>query len=260
MTRRWWSLLLAPIVLLPAGCGFELDLPDRPSSPPAGAQAPPEGGEPPPEVRLGVAEDRPQPPENRPQVQLADWARPIAERTGISATALQAYGYAQLAVRESNPECGLTWSTLAGIGSVESRHGTLGGTELDGTGRPVEPIVGVPLDGSEGVRQVDDSDGGAYDGDPVFDRAVGPLQFIPGTWERWAVDADLDGEADPHDIDDAALAAARYLCSQGSDMADPDSFWDTVLVYNQSDSYVQDVVDYADHYGRLSRPERTERD
>lgn len=260
MRRRWWSLLLAPIVLLPAGCGFELNLPERRSSPPSGAQAPPDIGEPPPDVRLGVAADRPQPPETRPQAQLADWARPISERTGISATALQAYGYAQLAVRSSDAECGLTWTTLAGIGSVESRHGTLGGTELDGTGRPESPIVGVPLDGSEDVRRVDDTDGGAYDGDAVLDRAVGPLQFIPETWERWAVDADLDGKADPHDIDDAALAAARYLCSQGGDMSDPGGYADTVLVYNRSSSYVQEVVDYADHYGGLSRPERSERD
>nr|WP_228046212.1 lytic murein transglycosylase [Saccharopolyspora sp. HNM0983] len=240
---------------MPAGCGFELNLPDRRSSaPPPGAQAPPDPGHPPPEVRLGTAEDRPLPPESRPQAQLADWARPIAESTGVSATALQAYGYAALAVQASAPECGLTWTTLAGVGAVESRHGTLGGTELDGTGRPQEPIIGVPLDGSAEVRRVDDTDGAAYDGDPVFDRAVGPLQFIPETWERWAVDADLDGRADPHDIDDAALAAARYLCSQGEDMSDPEGFWETVLVYNQSNSYVQDVVDYADHYGGLSRP------
>ncbi len=49
---------------------------------------------------------------------------------------------------------------------------------------------------------------------PTYDRAVGPMQFLPGTWGRWGSDGDRDGVSDPQDVDDAALAAARYLCER----------------------------------------------
>ena len=41
------------------------------------------------------------------------------------------------------------------------------------------------------------------------------MQFIPSTWRTWQTDGDGDGVADPNDIDDAALAAAGYLCQSG---------------------------------------------
>ena len=46
-----------------------------------------------------------------------------------------------------------------------------------------------------------------------YDRAVGPMQFIPSTWSVIGVDGDNDGKRNPQDIDDAALATAVYLCS-----------------------------------------------
>lgn len=55
-----------------------------------------------------------------------------------------------------------------------------------------------------------DTDRGSLDRDPTYDRAVGPMQFIPGTWRRVGVDANGDGVKDPQDIGDAATAAAVY--------------------------------------------------
>ncbi len=68
------------------------------------------------------------------------------------------------------------------------------------------------LDGSGDVAAVPGEAG-------TWQRATGPLQFIPSTWERWGSDGDGDGVADPQDIDDAAYAAARYLCASGADLA-----------------------------------------
>ena len=45
------------------------------------------------------------------------------------------------------------------------------------------------------------------------------MQFIPSTWAVVGVDADGDGERNPQDIDDAALAAAVYLCSGNEDLS-----------------------------------------
>lgn len=179
---------------------------------------------------------------------LRAWAEEVAARTDVPTRALMAYGNAELVVRSSTPGCGLSWATLAGIGRIESDHGRYGGRALGADGRPSTPIIGVPLDGSPGVKAIADTDGGALDGDPVVDRAVGPMQFIPSTWARWASDATLDGVADPQQIDDAALAAGRYLCADGRDLRTPAGWWAGVLSYNNSVEYGQKVFGLAERY------------
>ncbi|GAA4444735.1 lytic murein transglycosylase [Actinokineospora soli] len=184
---------------------------------------------------------------------LRAWATDVATRTGVPARALMAYGNAELVVRSTTPGCGLSWATLAGIGRIESDHGRYGGRTLGEDGRPSTPIVGVPLDGSPGVKAIADTDGGALDGDPVVDRAVGPMQFIPSTWASWSSDATMDGVGDPQQIDDAALAAGRYLCAGGRDLRTPAGWWAGVLSYNNSVEYGQKVFGLAEGYARDSR-------
>ena len=181
---------------------------------------------------------------------LAGWADRVARTTGVPARALMAYGNAELVMRSTTPGCHLSWATLAGIGRIESNHGQFGGAVLGADGRPSKPIVGVPLDGSGGVQHIADSDHGVYDGDPTLDRAVGPMQFIPSTWAKWASDANGDGRGDPQQIDDAALSAARYLCVAGRDMGSASGWWAGVLSYNNSVPYGQKVFGLADGYAR----------
>jgi membrane-bound lytic murein transglycosylase B len=160
---------------------------------------------------------------------------------------------ADLRTRSEDPDCELSWATLAGIGWVESRHGTIQGNSLDADGRPAAgAIIGVPLNGEGPVAAIRDSDGGALDGDTEWDRAVGPHQFIPTTWARYGVDGDGDGIADPQDIDDSALAAARYLCANGSPLTDAGEWRRAVLTYNASEAYATDVVRATNFYARRS--------
>jgi membrane-bound lytic murein transglycosylase B len=121
----------------------------------------------------------------------------------------------------------------------------------DGSVQP--PIYGLPLDGKGGRQLIRDTDQGTIDGDSQFDRAVGPLQFIPSTWKQMQVDADNSGSSDPNDIDDAALAAGLYLCQGGRDLARADSWWDAILSYNAVRPYAQKVFDAANDYGQRSR-------
>jgi membrane-bound lytic murein transglycosylase B len=179
---------------------------------------------------------------------LGAWAERTAGPTGVPARALAAYGSAELAQRAVTPGCGLSWATLAGVGRVESDHGRLGRADLDADGVARPSIVGVPLDGSPGLAEIPDTDGGWLDGDAEFDRAVGPMQFLPATWARYGADGDGDGMRDPHDLDDAAAAAARYLCANGRDTADGDGWWDGVLAYNRSIDYARRVWTAADRY------------
>ena len=131
---------------------------------------------------------------------------------------------------------------------MESDHGRLGAADLDADGVARPPIVGVALDGSPGVAEIRDTDGGRLDGDPEHDRAVGPMQFLPATWARFGADGDGDGVRDPDDLDDAAAAAAAYLCAGGRDTADGDGWWDGVLAYNRSLDYARRVWTAADRY------------
>lgn len=182
------------------------------------------------------------------QSALGNWATQLSATVPVSARALQAYGYAAARTAGASPGCGLGWTTLAGIGAVESRHGSYGGARLDERGRALPPIVGVPLNGGPGVADVPDTDDGALDGDPTHDRAVGPMQFIPQTWQQWGIDADGDGVADPNNLNDAALTAARYLCAGGRDLRTEDGWRAALFSYNRSRTYADSVLRYAIDY------------
>ncbi|MEE2031878.1 lytic transglycosylase domain-containing protein [Rhodococcus chondri] len=185
---------------------------------------------------------------------LRDWAAPQADALGIPVIALEAYGHSAAVLAGSDPGCGLAWTTLAGIGSVESRHGRHAGASLGPDGTATPEIRGVPLDGGPGLAEIRDTDGGRLDGDPVLDRAMGPMQFIPETWVRWGVDANGDGVADPDNIDDAALSAGRYLCDRGGDLTTAEGWTRALMAYNLSGEYLTLVRDRASAYGVGVRP------
>ena len=92
------------------------------------------------------------------------------------------------------------------------------------------------------------TDGGTLDGDTEWDRAVGPMQFIPATWALYAQDGSRSGSSDPHQYDDAALTAAVYLCESGGDLTSDEGWVDAVVAYNQSVEYVNDVAAHAQDY------------
>jgi membrane-bound lytic murein transglycosylase B len=182
-----------------------------------------------------------------------DWAAKLAGKTDIPERTLRAYAVAEAAMASRMPGCKLTWATLAGVGRVESKHGRFGGSAVGADGRVAPPIIGVRLDGSPGVRAIRDTDGGRLDGDTDWDRAVGTMQFLPATWARWATRASGDGrEPDPQNVDDAALAAARYLCASGGNLATGKGWWKAVLTYNESPAYGRDVFSGADAYARAA--------
>ncbi|WP_336922006.1 lytic murein transglycosylase [Aquipuribacter sp. SD81] len=161
---------------------------------------------------------------------------------------VRAYRAAAAVLAREEPGCGIDWALLAGIGRVESNHGRFGGAVVTTAGTSVPGIYGPRLDGSlAGTMVIRDTDGGALDADPVYDRAVGPMQFIPGTWARWGSDGDRDGVRNPQDIDDAALAAARYLCAGGADIGGAGASA-AVRRYNNSTEYVNLVLSTAAGY------------
>jgi membrane-bound lytic murein transglycosylase B len=184
---------------------------------------------------------------------LSAWAARLSEETQIPARSLEAYAEAEITVRAADPDCRINWATLAGVGRVESHHGRYNGTDIGADGVLTPPIIGIPLDGSPGVRAIPDTDGGRLDGDTTWDRAVGAMQFLPTTWARWGVRANGDGAPpDPQNIDDAALSAATYLCASGGDLSSAAGWWEAVLTYNRSVDYGRNVFDGADAYAKAA--------
>jgi cell wall-associated NlpC family hydrolase len=151
---------------------------------------------------------------------------------------------------QRSPACeDLPWQVVAAIGWVESRHGSSGGARLDpATGDVAPRIVGIALDGTRSAAIRVPPGGSPWHGDPRWDHAVGPMQFITTTWARWGVDASGDGFASPHNAYDAIATAGRFLCNGRSRL---DSIEAAIRRYNPSDHYVAEVLAKASGYGMV---------
>lgn len=182
-------------------------------------------------------------------------ARRTATVDGLDFTLviLDAFYRAQETMASERPGCGLDWALLAGISKVESVHGRFGTSKVDEFADVRPRIIGVALNGV-GFALITDTDGGAYDGDAIYDRAVGPMQFIPGSWRIFGRDANGDGLKDPNNYYDAALAAAEHLCRGGADVSTTAGRNSAVLGYNQDNSYLAIVSRYAAAYAEFEIP------
>lgn len=97
---------------------------------------------------------------------------------------------------------GMDWTLLAAVGQVESGHGRNAGVSSAG--------------------------------------AVGPMQFMPATFDAYSVDGDHDGRLDPYSPADAVFTAAHYLCSGGA--GSPSGVRAALYRYNHADWYVELVL------------------
>ncbi|WP_405386957.1 lytic transglycosylase domain-containing protein [Streptomyces sp. NBC_01102] len=197
------------------------------------------------------------PPLKSPEPPKKDVTKPGAAVTqswaeaGIPTTVLAAYRKAQTALGRTDPGCRLPWQLLAAIGKVESGHA--GGGRVNAAGTTLTPILGPVLNGA-GFADIPDTDGGVYDGDTRYDRAVGPMQFIPSTWAHWGQDGNGDGRKDPDNIVDAALAAGHYLCAGTRDLSVRGDLDRAILSYNHSDTYLRTVLSWLEFYRKGVHP------
>src|SRR5687767_13095266 len=123
-------------------------------------------------------------------------ATPAADQ-GIRPELVDAY---TLAVALAPTECHLSLSLLAAIGQVES--GNLAGQRIDSRHRVVPAVLGPVLNGST-YAEIPDTDGGKWDGNQTWDRALGPMQLLPASWRVAGMDTDGDGLRDPQNVYDS---------------------------------------------------------
>ncbi len=179
----------------------------------------------------------------------ATWLSDVSRQTGIGTVALEAYALASVRLAREQPSCHVGWTTLAGIGAIETGHGTYRGSQLRADGTTTRRILGPALDGSSGMARIPSTkESQKWHGDSRWDRAVGPMQFIPSTWRKWGSDGSHDDRADPNNVFDAAYSAARYLCASGADLRTSEGWTQAIFSYNHSDEYVRSVVERANSY------------
>jgi Carboxypeptidase regulatory-like domain len=170
----------------------------------------------------------------------------VGASRSIPPQVLAAYQAAARTLATEQRSCHLPWALLAGIGRIESDHADNG--SLDATGKAVPPIIGPKLDGTGNFARITDTDSGLWDGDRKYDRAIGPMQFLPDTWRGVGRDGNGDGIPDPENINDAALGSATFLCAGGGDLATRNGLLAAVYRYNRSWEYVSMVLTWAGIY------------
>lgn len=247
--KPWAAIAIAGLVTaaVAAAPSPRQDLPAREEREIPNAQAPPRDGGTAPDTDI-VSPPVVLPPATRTTPGGGVAVVPAGAVGGVPALVYAAYQRASAASALTAPGCHLPVSLLAAIGKVESGHAR--GGRVDATGTTPHPILGPTLDGSPGLAAITDTDGGLFDGDVRWDRAVGPMQFIPGTWRRWADDGNGDGNANPHNVFDASGTAGRYLCADGRDLATEDGLRTAILSYNNSPSYLRIVRTWMVVYDR----------
>jgi Transglycosylase SLT domain/Peptidase family M23 len=119
----------------------------------------------------------------------------------------------------------------------------LGLEELQGLWRDAGAAYGIPWPVLAAINKIESNFG--QNMGPSSAGAIGWMQFLPSTWERWGVDADGDGVANPWNAADGIYSAARYLAAAGgqTDIARG------LFAYNHADWYVRDVLELANEYG-----------
>ena len=129
-------------------------------------------------------------------------ARPTVDKLALR---LQIPAHYLALYRQAGARYGLDWTRLAAIGAIESGHGQA-------------QIAGITTGSNP-------------------DGASGPAQFLAGTWERFGLDGNADGDRNPHDPADAIHAMASYLRASGA----PQDWRAALRSYNHSDAYVDAV-------------------
>ncbi|MHB1987094.1 MAG: lysozyme family protein [Acidimicrobiales bacterium] len=177
--------------------------------------------------------------------------RDVLSSALIPTIAVRAYEHAAKMLAKTDPACHLSWADVAGIGRVESDNGLTWGASarVSRNGTLTPPILGPVLDGQNGLPAYPTPDHGRLEGGGRWERAVGPMQFLPSTWFEYSR-VSSSGAESPQNFWDAALATGEFLCANGGNLARGRGLDTAILAYNHSQSYLTLVRAWVRFYAR----------
>ncbi len=130
-------------------------------------------------------------------------------------------------------------------------HGQLASARYDQSPSGIENYIGVYKDASArygvpwqilaAVHYVESGASGSTDRRSGAG-AQGPMQFMPGTWRAYGVDANGDGVAEATNVNDAIYGAANLLAAGGAADGNIDG---ALFNYNHAQWYVNKVKNVA---------------
>src|SRR3954453_1472041 len=131
----------------------------------------------------------------------------------------------------------------AGWTTTASRPYTLTPDELQTVWQSAGNAYGIPWQVLAAINKIESNFGRNMG--PSSAGGVGWMRFMPSTWERWGVDADGDGLANPWTAEDGIASAARYLAASGG----ATDISRAVFSYNHAQWYVDEVLQLAQLFG-----------
>ncbi|WP_091672721.1 NlpC/P60 family protein [Amycolatopsis marina] len=209
------------------------------TTPAATASIPPSSTTPPPAPETSAPKKAAQVPQDSgPRFQ--EWVDEVAGWLDIPQEAMHAYAGATVALGKEQPECHLSWVTLAGIGKITTDHGRVNGGSIAKNG-----MVSAPI----GTVEVKDFSGATIS-DPG---AAGPMQLAPAVWSKWKHSAASGATPNVQNINDAALTAGHALCAGGRNLEDGDSWLKAVSSLQDAPLFLHRVLATANVYGTVGQ-------
>jgi len=222
------------------------------------------------EARLALAERVSEAEQALAVLSLVRLTAPVAglhvpPNLGIPTVVYDAYVNAAREMAHYDPSCHLSWQDVAALGRIESDHARYANTSIAANGDTYPSILGPALNGTGGNGTYRIPAGITWDGPGPWERAVGPMQFLPTTWlaiRPLMPPLPRGVPADPNNVYAATLAAGTYLClSAGpAGMGSLSGIMAAYYSYNHSASYVAEALANALAYGATITPAPTTAD
>lgn len=206
-------------------------------APERGTAAPSHSGEQPPPP-AATDTPGPQPPREQSDA-FQSWVGQVANWLDIPERAMRGYAETTRTLGQEQPDCHLSWVTLAAIGRTTTDHGRAQGNAIGEDGIMTEPLGTVKLRDFYGKVV-------------SAPKALGPMQLPPALWKKWQPDTP-DAEPNVQNIDDAALATGRALCASGGDLSSGEQWWSGVRAIQDAPLFLHRVLATANVYGTVGQ-------
>ncbi|MEC3981829.1 C40 family peptidase [Amycolatopsis sp. H20-H5] len=167
------------------------------------------------------------------------WVSKTSQWLDIPLRAMTGYATTTVTLSKEQPNCHLSWVTLAAIGKTTSDHGRANGGHVGENG-----VLSAPL----GTIEVHDF----YNRVVSTANASGPMQLSPAVWAKWQRSAS-GAKPDPQNLDDAALTTGRALCADGNDLSQGQIWWNSVSSLQSSSLYVHRTLATTNVYGTVGK-------